>query len=80
MVADQAPRLFAVVLELGDQADGQIVAWGIALADHTYMTTADGKNQYVLAKPDNALRYVRNHPGTTPHLIWVTPQRLPRDQ
>ncbi|ALG12921.1 hypothetical protein [Kibdelosporangium phytohabitans] len=33
MVADQAPRVFAVVLELGEQTDAQIVAWGMALDD-----------------------------------------------
>lgn len=73
MVADQAPRLFAVVVEFGGHIDGKIVAWGMALNEHTYMTTADGSNQYVLAGPNSALRYVRSHPETTPHLVWVTP-------
>jgi hypothetical protein len=80
MVTDQAPRLFAVVLELGEQVDGRIVAWGMALDDHAYMTTVDGKNQYVLAEPGNALRYVRSRPGTTPHVIWATPETLPHQQ
>lgn len=73
MVADQAPRLFAVVLEYGEQTDARIAAWGMALDDGAYMTTADGKNQYALAEPDNALRYVRSHTNITPHLVWATP-------
>jgi hypothetical protein len=73
MVTDQAPRLYAVVLELGAQVDGQIVAWGMALDDHACMTTTDGRNQYVLTEAGNALRYVRSRPGTTPRLVWATP-------
>jgi hypothetical protein len=34
MVADEAPRLFAVVQEYGKRVDGMIVAWGMAFADH----------------------------------------------
>jgi hypothetical protein len=71
MVADQAPRLFAVVLEFGDESEGRVAAWGMAFDDHAYMTTADGRNQYALAEPENALRYVRRHPDITPHLVWT---------
>lgn len=76
MVADQAPRVFAVVLEYGEQVEAEIAAWGMALDDYAYMTTADGKTQYLLAEPDNALRYVRNRTNITPHLVWATPSEL----
>jgi hypothetical protein len=71
MVADQAPRVFAVVLEYGERVDAQIVSWGIALDGGAYMTTVDGRNQYSLADPENALKYVPRRPGTTPHLVWA---------
>jgi hypothetical protein len=31
MVADHAPRMFAIVLEHGDHLDAAITAWGLAL-------------------------------------------------
>ncbi|WP_125728600.1 hypothetical protein [Kibdelosporangium aridum] len=34
------------------------------------MITADGRNQYALAEPENALNYVRTTTNTTPHLVW----------
>ncbi|MFC0115373.1 hypothetical protein [Kibdelosporangium aridum] len=71
IVSDQAPPLFAVVLEYGEGTDAEIIAWGIALDDSAYMITADGRNQYALAKPENALNYVRSRTNTTPHLVWA---------
>ena len=35
LVADFAPRVFAVVQEYGDRVDGRIAAWGVAFTDHT---------------------------------------------
>ncbi|WP_083754050.1 hypothetical protein [Actinosynnema sp. ALI-1.44] len=73
MVADQAPRVFAVVLEFGEQTDAQIVAWGMTLDDGAYMTTVDGRNQFLLAEPENALNYIPARSNITPHLVWATP-------
>ncbi|CAM3373914.1 hypothetical protein KIPE111705_05425 [Kibdelosporangium persicum] len=73
MVADQAPRLFAVVLELGTQVDAQIVAWGIAFEESAYMVTVDGRNQYALANAEAALKYVRSDANITSSLVWATP-------
>lgn len=73
MVADQAPRVFAVVLEFGEQVEAEIVAWGMELGEGAYMTTVDGRDQYVLAEPENALMYVRRRTNTTPHLVWAAP-------
>lgn len=76
MVADQAPRVFAVVLEYGEQIDAQIIGWGMALDEGAYVTSVDGKNQYLLAEPENALKYVPRHAHTTPHLVWASPARV----
>jgi hypothetical protein len=73
MVADQAPRLFAIVLEYGEQIDAQILGWGMALDESAYVITVDGKNQYLLSEPENALKYVSSHINATPHLVWATP-------
>jgi hypothetical protein len=71
MVTDQAPRIFAIVLEYGDQVDCQITAWGMAFDDGAYMATVDGRNQYSLAEPENALRYIPTRPDTTAHFVWA---------
>lgn len=73
MVADQAPRVFAIVLEYGGQVDARIVAWGMALDEGAYVATVDGRNQYALAEPENALRYVRCGTNATPRLVWADP-------
>ncbi len=73
MVADQAPRLFAIVLEYGTGIDARIVAWGMELDEGAYMTTVDGRRQYALADAEGALGYIRGNPDTTPRLIWVAP-------
>lgn len=73
MVADHAPRLFAIVLEYGDQVDAGILAWGLALDGSAYVVTIDGKNQYLLSEPENALKYMPCGTRATPHLIWVPP-------
>ncbi len=43
LVADAAPRLFALVEEHGDRADGWIVAWGIALDDRVVVCGTAGE-------------------------------------
>ncbi|ONI75317.1 hypothetical protein ALI144C_38870 [Actinosynnema sp. ALI-1.44] len=74
MVADQAPRVFAVVLEYGEQTDAKVYAWGMALDDGAYMTANDGRSVYSLADPGNALRYVPRRTNTKPHFVWVGPE------
>lgn len=41
MVAGELPRVFALVEEYGERADGWIIAWGIAFADHAELVTVD---------------------------------------
>lgn len=35
MVAEDAPRLFALCEEIGDRVDAGIIAWGLSFDDHT---------------------------------------------
>jgi hypothetical protein len=73
MVANHAPRMFAIVLKRGERLDAAITAWGLALDNSAYAVTTDGKTQYLLAAPEQALQYVRRTANTTPHLVWVDP-------
>ncbi|ONI71235.1 hypothetical protein ALI144C_48075 [Actinosynnema sp. ALI-1.44] len=76
MVADQTPRVFAVVLEFGEHIDAQIVSWGMVIDEqNTYVATVDGKSQFLLTAPENALKYVRRLPGVTSHIVWAPHRR-----
>lgn len=41
LVTDSAPRLFALVEECGERADGWVVAWGMQFEDHAEVIAAD---------------------------------------
>lgn len=79
MVAEQAPRVFAIVLEYGEQIDARVIGWGMALEESAYVTTADGRTQYVLAEPENALKFVPRRIDTTPRLVWATASARSQD-
>ena len=73
MVADEAPRLFAVVQELGEREDGRIAAWGMAFADHADVVRHGGGSWLSVSSPDRA-RWVLGHgQDITARLVWVTP-------
>lgn len=42
LVADEAPRVFALVEERGERADGWIVAWGMVFEDRVEVIGAKG--------------------------------------
>ncbi|GAB3543751.1 hypothetical protein J2S53_000576 [Actinopolyspora lacussalsi] len=42
-VREQAPRVFALVEEVGERADAEIFAWGLALAEHAEVFGAAGR-------------------------------------
>ncbi|MBB5907175.1 hypothetical protein BKA25_001491 [Actinoalloteichus hymeniacidonis] len=73
-VADEAPRLFAVVQEYGERVDARIAAWGFAFPDHTELVSTDRTCRMVLDKPENALRGFRNHADhISARIIWHDP-------
>lgn len=72
MVNDEAPRLFAVVQELGERVDGRIAAWGMAFDDHAALVRERGVWLSV-SSPDRARHLLGRAPDVTAHLVWVTP-------
>lgn len=72
MVADIAPRLFAVVQEYGDRVDATCAAWGMAFDDHAEVVGVEGVRAS-LRSAENALRYFRCGSHITPRLVWVNP-------
>ena len=73
MVADEAPRLFAVVQEYGDRVDAAIAAWGLAFADHAELVTAGRRVHMDLRTPEHALRLFSAGSHLHARLVWFDP-------
>ncbi|MGH3696170.1 MAG: hypothetical protein ACRDRX_19615 [Pseudonocardiaceae bacterium] len=71
LVADFAPRLFAVVQEYGDRVDARIAAWGIAFTDRADVISVDGTLRMHLQAPREALCCFGWGSHVTPRLVWV---------
>lgn len=80
MVADEAPRLFAVVQEYGERVDGRIAAWGMAFTDHAEVVSVEHAQRMSLRTPRNALRLFSDGSHLRARLVWLpttTGQRAP---
>ncbi len=73
MVADEAPRLFAVVQEYGERVDGQIVAWGMAFADHAEVVSVTRGQRMSLPTPESALGLFKFGSHIRARLVWFNP-------
>ncbi|MGQ0837374.1 hypothetical protein [Actinokineospora sp.] len=73
MVADEAPRLFAVVQEYGERADGRIAAWGMAFEDRAEVVDAVGGVRMSLRSAERAAQMHDRRPDITAHVVWVYP-------
>jgi hypothetical protein len=71
LVADEAPRLFAVVQEYGKRVDGRIAAWGLAFEDYADVIGLDHNIYVGLQSPERAVRIFSHHPHITAHVVWV---------
>jgi len=72
MVADEAPRLFAIVQEYGQRVDARIAAWGIAFDDGHAEIAARGV-QGRLCSPEEALRFFNVGSHIRARLVWFNP-------
>lgn len=75
MVADEAPRLFAVVEEYGERVDARIAAWGMSFDEQAIAVDVDDRFTMFLQSPKGALRLFRE-PQVTPRLVWVDPEAV----
>ncbi|MGH3686167.1 MAG: hypothetical protein ACRDQ9_10760 [Pseudonocardiaceae bacterium] len=78
LVADEAPRMFAVVQEYGERVDGQIVAWGMALEDRAEVVRINGHRRLSLRSPERAVRAFSIRPHITARVVWVNPEARTR--
>jgi hypothetical protein len=72
-LADEAPRLFAVVQEYGERADGRVAAWGMAFEDGAKVFGVDRGQYLSLRSPERAVRAFNHGPHITARLVWVNP-------
>jgi hypothetical protein len=73
LVADEAPRLFAVVQEYGERADGWIAAWGMAFENCAKVVGVDRGLHLNLRSPERAVRAFSHGPHITARLVWINP-------
>lgn len=72
LVAEEAPRLFAVVQEYGNRVDGCIAAWGLAFEDRAKVFGVE-RGYLSLQSPERAVRVFNHGPHITAHLVWANP-------
>jgi hypothetical protein len=73
MVADEAPRLFAIVQEYGERVDGRIAAWGMAFTDQAEVVSTERTRRMSLRTPENALRQFTIGGDIRARLVWFNP-------
>lgn len=73
LVTDEAPRLFALLEEVGDREDGWIVAWGMEFPGHAHLVGVNGlTNHLVVGSAERARRLLSRRANI--RLIWVGPE------
>ncbi|MGH3564436.1 MAG: hypothetical protein ACRDRH_00070 [Pseudonocardia sp.] len=80
MVADQAPRLFAVVQVYGEHLDARVAAWGLSFEDHADVVSVESTVTMSLRAPENALRMFHVGSHVRAHLVWFNPDAATPDE
>jgi hypothetical protein len=73
MVADEAPRLYAIVAEFGERVDAKCAAWVLAFKENALVFNLDGTSQRAVADPEDALRYFAVGTSVRPRLVLADP-------
>jgi hypothetical protein len=76
LVADTAPRLFALVQECGERADSWVAAWGMQFEDHVEVVAVHRSLRLSLSSAERA-HAVLSRLGTM-RLVWCSPSTLAR--
>jgi hypothetical protein len=77
MVADEAPRLFAVVQELGERKDGRIAAWGMAFADRAEVVSVRPGLRLSLESADSTKRSFTVGDDIRARVVWLDGDAAP---
>jgi hypothetical protein len=71
LVAQGAPRVFAVVQEYGERVDARVAAWGFDFGDHSEVIPVDGAVQIRSEAPEAALGAFQAGRHVRARLVWV---------
>lgn len=72
MVEETAPRMFAVVQDVGDRVDWRIAAWGLAFDGYARLVGANRSRFWMSAdSPEDALIAFIDPPKITARVVWV---------
>lgn len=73
LVADAAPRMFAIVQEYGDRVDGHIAGWGMAFDDHVEAVSMDGQLRMRLHTLEKVLHGFDVGTHIHARVVWFNP-------
>jgi hypothetical protein len=73
VVANDAPRMFAIVAEYGTRADATCAAWGLAFETYAHAVSVDGRRQLVVTSPEDLLSHFQVNGRITARLVWYDP-------
>jgi hypothetical protein len=70
MVAETAPRVFAVVEEYGERVDARVVGWGLAHPGHADVIGLNGVVLLGVAGPEKVLGRFARRERVTARIVW----------
>jgi hypothetical protein len=73
IVADFAPRQFAIAVVYGERFDGEIVAWGMCFEEGAVIASTDRRHLMRVPSPEHALKRFRFGNHITPRIVWLNP-------
>jgi len=76
LVADEAPRVFALVEERGERVDGWILAWGMAFDDHAEVVSVHRGLRGSFPSAQRARRAFSRRAKI--RLVWTVAETAPR--
>lgn len=71
MVAESAPRAFAVVQVYGERLDARIAAWGLAWKERAEIVGVDGGPQMCVRSPERACWMLSRADDVSARLVWL---------
>lgn len=72
MVADEAPRMFAVVQTYDERVDGWVAGWGLAFEDRVEVISVEGRLRVDARSPERAARWFAGGPYVSARVVWAT--------
>ncbi|MPZ85686.1 MAG: hypothetical protein GEV28_37030 [Actinophytocola sp.] len=73
VVAESAPRLFAVVQEYGTRVGVQVAGWGLAHEDHVDVIGMESDVHLGAPRPEDVLRGFGVRDRITARIVWHDP-------